>query len=121
MGVSKRDLNRVKQIINAFPRFERRKWRGRPRPREFVRRDYFSETLEFYRIVAESHHHDPNIYRLWVQRLMESRTERGRRRPKPSGGPGQKTAPQGRQTAPTKRRRQKRRRRKGSKPPPSQA
>jgi len=75
MGISKRDLNRVKQIILAFPRFERKKWRGRPRPREFVRRDYFRETLEFYRLVSAALDRDPRIYNRWLERWEEWQAE----------------------------------------------
>lgn len=71
MGVSKKDLNRIKHIVNGFHRFERKKWRGRPRPNEFVRRDYFRETLEFYRIVVEGLGRDKSAFHRWLNRWKD--------------------------------------------------
>jgi len=71
MGVSKKDLNRIKHIINGFHRFDRKKWRGRPRPGEFVARDYFRETLEFYRFVVEGLGRDKSAFHRWLNRWNE--------------------------------------------------
>lgn len=112
MGISKKDLARVKQIINAFTRFERKKWRGRPRPREFVRRDYFPESLEFYRIVALGLERDLHHYHRWMHRWREQaragepvapmplegkegrpKSSRSRRRKRPSKKRGRRRSP----------------------------
>jgi poly(A) polymerase len=79
MGVSKRDLNRIKQIVIAFPRFERRKWRGRPSQKEFVRREYFRDSLEFYRFTAVGLEKDLSIYDRWFQRWREGGARQGGR------------------------------------------
>ncbi len=85
MGVSKKELNRIKHIINSFHRFERKKWRGRPRPKEFVKRDYFRETLEFYRIVADGMGRDMSSYNRWHNRWSEEATPE---RSAPKSDPG---------------------------------
>lgn len=79
MGVSKKELNRIKHIVNGFHRFERKKWRGRPRPMEFVRRDYFRETLEFYRFVVEGFGRDKAAFRRWLNLWNEQGAPNGQR------------------------------------------
>ncbi len=77
MGVSRRDINMIKQIFSAYPRFERKKWRGRPRPNEFVRRDYFYESLVFYRLVAQGLEKDPSFHDHWMDKFEELRNNSG--------------------------------------------
>jgi hypothetical protein len=112
MGISKKDLARVKQIVNAFTRFDRKKWRGRPRPNEFVRRDYFPDSLEFYRIVALGLERDLHHYNRWMNRWKEqaragepvapmplegkegrARSSRARRRRRPSRNRNRRRSP----------------------------
>ncbi len=87
MGVSRKDHHRIVQIIHAFPRFDKRKWRGRPRPKDFVKRDYFPEALEFYRLVIEAlgRERDSAEYWMnrWINRRKEQRKESGERRRRP--------------------------------------
>ncbi|MBI4882023.1 MAG: polynucleotide adenylyltransferase PcnB, partial [Planctomycetes bacterium] len=57
MSISRRDAFRVKQIIIAQPRFRVQgasRRRRRIKPSEMVRREYFKDSLDFFRIEAEA-------------------------------------------------------------------
>ncbi len=57
MSISRRDAFRVKQIIVAQPRFRLQhtsRRRRRIKPSEMVRREYFKDSLDFFRIEAEA-------------------------------------------------------------------
>lgn len=83
MGISRRDLSRIKQIIIAYPRLEApKKKRRRFKPRELARRDYFPDALEFFRQVNEAKEGSLERYNWWLeQRSQRSPARRGTAKP----------------------------------------
>ena len=71
MGFSRRDLSRIKQILIAYPKMVATKRGRRFRLRDLIRRDYFTETLELMRQIAETTKTGMDRYEYWRDRLLE--------------------------------------------------
>lgn len=97
MGISRWDLNRIKQILIAIPKLSASSKRRRFKTNEYIQRDFFPDALIFYRLVKESTDNNMDRFRWWTDRFEKlknnqdpssrgrphSRSRRRRRRVKP--------------------------------------
>lgn len=72
MGLSRRELSRLKQIIIAYPKISSTKKRRRFKPKELIKRDYFPDALEFYRQVTEAASNSLDRYEWWENQLKQN-------------------------------------------------
>ncbi len=72
MSIPRRHSYRARQILFGFRRFQRSK-SGRLSARKFIQKNYFQDSLEFYRLVTDALGADPERYRYWINRWKEIR------------------------------------------------